>query len=562
MKIFTSFCIAVLFCFCSINGKAQSISLKKLQNISEQSTKTATAVVLDSTTLPIVAMKLPFLWPPWDPIPDTPKVTVDMGIVNNGYNVMNHITDPKNGYLGKIGIEKRGSISQAFWYLQKSYGFETRDTLGNNVNAVILGMPKEHDWVLYGPYDDHSLMRNVIIYSLGRDMGYWTPRTKFCEVQFYNWAWTPDYRGVYVMMEKIKRDNNRVNIPKLDLNDNAGDSLTGGYIFAVDKNIWASDSGWKSPKDTGVFFSYKYPKADVITTQQKNYLKQYVDSFETSLKSPGFNNLTTGFRKYSNPTTFMDFFFMQEFSKNIDAYRRSAYLYKNKYSKGGKLNAGPLWDFNSSLYNAKLCTFEQDTGWAYKTVCYLTSNYHIPFWWGRMLQDTNYANELKCRWKQWRATVLDTSHIFRILDSMTNYVKKASVRHFTVFNINTTLKTEVDSLKWWMKKRLKWLDANMPGKCYVIPGVFEKSAFENSLSVYPNPNSGQLNIDFYLSSEKNIKMELFDLYGRILIKNNETQFRTGQNSVQLDLYNYSAGIYFIKVSGEGIAETKKIILQP
>src|SRR5687768_7440280 len=77
------------------------------------------SVVLDSTKLPIVAMKLPFLSPSWDPIPDEPKVTVGMAIIDNGYNVMNHMTDPQNGYKGTIGIEKRGSISQAFWYQQK-----------------------------------------------------------------------------------------------------------------------------------------------------------------------------------------------------------------------------------------------------------------------------------------------------------------------------------------------------------------------------------------------------------------------------------------------------------
>src|ERR1041385_334079 len=109
--------------------------------------KTQATLTLDSTRLPIVAMKLPFLLPPWDPIPDTPKVTVNMGIINYGYNVMNHITDPINQYKGKIGIEKRGSISQAFWYLQKSYGFETRDISGNDSDAVILGMPLEHDWI-------------------------------------------------------------------------------------------------------------------------------------------------------------------------------------------------------------------------------------------------------------------------------------------------------------------------------------------------------------------------------------------------------------------------------
>lgn len=541
MRQLSTFCLAVFFILRASVTSAQ------------------TPIVLDSSNLPIVAMKLPYLWPPWDPIPDTPKVTVDMGIIDYGYNTINHITDSINGYLGKIGIEKRGSISQAFWYLQKSYGLETRDTLGNELDAPILGMPSEHDWILYAPFDDHTFMRNALIYQLGREMGYYAPRTKFCEVQFYDWAWQPDYRGLYVMMEKIKRDKNRVDIAKLDTNENSGDNLTGGYIFAVDKNIWANDSGWASPKDTNVFFSYKYPKQKDITPQQKYYIQQYVDTFETVLQGPNFANPTNGFRKYAEPHSFMDFFFMQEFTKNIDAFRRSAYMYKDKDSKGGKLIAGPLWDFNSSLYNAKLCTFEQDTGWAYQTTCWITTSYHVPFWWTRFLEDSLYANEQKCRWMQWRATVLDTSHIFHLIDSMANYISAAAVRHFTKFDSTGVLQPEVDSLKWWISKRLAWLDANMPGNC-VSFGINEQKEFVNSLHLFPNPATEQLTIEFFLIAEQDAKLELFDLYGQPVRAFSETKFKLGQNSFQVDLSEYPAGIYFLRLIRGGKTTSKKIVI--
>ncbi|MBK7816824.1 MAG: CotH kinase family protein [Sphingobacteriaceae bacterium] len=464
MRNFTLVFIALFFSLGLIKAQAPFGPLASTQ---------AVTLTLDSSKLPIVALKLPFLLPANDPIPDTPKVTVGMGIINNGYNVMNHITDVPNGYKGQIGIEKRGSISQTSWFLQKSYGLETRDISGADSDAVILGMPIEHDWILYGPYDDESLMRNTLIYQLGRDMGYYTPRAKYCEVQFYNYLWQPDYRGIYIMMEKIKRDANRVNISKLTPIDNTGDDVTGGYIFAVDKNIWANDSGWISLKDAGVFFSYKYPKSDDITIQQKNYLKAYVDSFETALQGPNFMSPTIGYKKYIDHNTFIDFFFMQEISKSIDAFRRSAYLYKDKNSKGGKIKAGPLWDFNSAMYNVKLCAFEQDTGWAYKSTCWINSAYHVPFWWGRLLQDSNYTKDLKCRWAQLRSTTLDTTHIFKIIDSIKTYVSDASVRHFLRFDINTNLQIQCDTLKWWLKKRLAWLDSKMPGLCTTI-GLSEK----------------------------------------------------------------------------------------
>ena len=44
-----------------------------------------------------------------------------------------------------------------------------------------------------------------------------------------------DYRGLYIFMaEKIKRDDDRVDIAKLDDDDIYGDSLTGGYILRID----------------------------------------------------------------------------------------------------------------------------------------------------------------------------------------------------------------------------------------------------------------------------------------------------------------------------------------
>ena len=100
-------------------------------------------------------------------------------------------------------------------------------------------MPVENDWILYAPYSDKSLMRNVLTFKLGRKMGNYSPRTVYCELVVNGY-----YNGIYVFTEKIKRDNGRVDISKLDLDDNAGDSLTGGYIFRVD--YWNGNNSWIS----------------------------------------------------------------------------------------------------------------------------------------------------------------------------------------------------------------------------------------------------------------------------------------------------------------------------
>ena len=223
-------------------------------------------------------------------IPDEPKITVDMGIIFNGPGEINYLTDPFNDYDGIVGIEKRGSSSQ--WFFPKDqYAFETRDAEGNNLNVSLLGLPAENDWILHAPYSDKSLMRNVLTYKWANEMGAYAPRTVFCEVILNG-----DYQGVYVLMEKIKRDENRVDIAEMDENDLAGDSLTGGYIIKIDKNEGAGNAGWESefPPYPGawqeVYYQYHYPKPENIKYQQKQYIQQFVNNFETVMNSSNFND--------------------------------------------------------------------------------------------------------------------------------------------------------------------------------------------------------------------------------------------------------------------------------
>jgi hypothetical protein len=123
-------------------------------------------------------------------IVNDPRIVCDMGIIYNGEGAINYLSDPFKEYDGKISIEIRGSSSQSF--PKKSYGLETQDSLGENSNVKLLGMPKENDWILYAPYSDKSLMRNVLTYKLGNDIGRYAPRTRFCELFINN-----DYKGVY-----------------------------------------------------------------------------------------------------------------------------------------------------------------------------------------------------------------------------------------------------------------------------------------------------------------------------------------------------------------------------
>jgi hypothetical protein len=183
--------------------------------------------VFSSSSLPIVVINTG-----GQTIVDDPRIIATMGIIHNA-PLRNNITDPFNNYNGQIMIEFRGSSSQSF--PKKAYGFETQDILGENNNVSLVGMPAENDWILYAPYSDKALIRNTLTYHFGNQLMEYAPRTKMCELVING-----EYRGVYVLMEKIKQDQNRVDIADLTINDIAGDSLSGGYILKVDKTTGGS----------------------------------------------------------------------------------------------------------------------------------------------------------------------------------------------------------------------------------------------------------------------------------------------------------------------------------
>ncbi len=178
---------------------------------------------ITSSNLPIIVIKTDS-----QEIVDESRIKANMGIINNGEGMINHITDPYNDYSGKISIEIRGSTSQSF--LKKSYGFETQYESGENRNVSLINLPEENDWILYAPYSDKTLIRNILAYRLARELGHYAPRTKLCELIVNG-----EYRGVYVLIEKIKRDKNRVDISELNPDEISGDDVSGGYILKIDK---------------------------------------------------------------------------------------------------------------------------------------------------------------------------------------------------------------------------------------------------------------------------------------------------------------------------------------
>ena len=497
-------------------------------------------------------------------IQDDPRIIVDLGIIDNGYGNRNYVIDPKNNFNGQVAIEIRGSTSQQ--YPKKSYGFETKDSLLNDSNVSLLGMPEENDWILYGPYPDKSLLRNTFAYYVFNRMGHYSSRTKHVEL-----VRNGGYRGVYELQEKIKRDDNRVDIAKLTTADTTGDSLTGGYIIKIDKTTGTGTEFWYSAYDSLVFFQYHYPVDTVLAQVQKDYIQNYVNGFETALLSPQFADPDSGYIAYIDVQSFIDFFLIQELGRTVDGYRSSCYMYKDKDSRGGKLTMGPLWDFNLSFGNCNYCAAYDTTGYQYEynTIC--SYDPHVPFWWGRLLQDPTYADAMQCRWQQLRESFLNTDSVNAWIDSMASYLDESQQRNFQKwpiigqyidwnYFIGQTYQEEIDYLKDWIAARSTWLDNNLPGVCDLYTSVNTNQS-KVSCTFYPNPFSGSVTIKVSPGNQLHDEMQLniYDGPGRKVYSRNFS-FTGGAYKEKLKV-DINPGVYFYSLSGAGYeAVTGKLVV--
>lgn len=503
--------------------------------------------VLESSTLPIIKISTN-----GNTIVDEPKVLADMEIIDNGEGNLNRPTDTPNDYDGVIGIEFRGSSSQAL-FAKKNYGIELRKVGEQDTSVALLGMPAEEDWVLHGPYSDKTLMRNALTFHLWNATDRYGSRTRYVELILDS-----DYKGVYILMEKIKRDGDRVDIAKLEEDENSGDDLTGGYIIKLDKFDGGNSgegfvSSYAPPlqtsQDQRIYFQYDYPKGDNITPQQEAYIQDYVREFEDALYGGDFLNPVTGYKAFAEMESFVDFAIMNEVSRNVDGYRLSTFMYKDKDSKGGKLTLGPIWDFNLAWGNANYCDGSNTTGWAwdFNQVCD-QDFWLIPFWWDRLLQDPEFVETLNTRWTELRAGRFSTASIHNYIDSLALAMDDPIIRNYERWPIigeyiwpnnyvGSSYQDEINYLKDWVSQRMIWLDNSIPTLRTITSN---EEITERLLRVYPNPVGSR----FTLASPVQIrKYSVGDLQGREIINSEGS----GQLNHVVDTSTLPGGVYILSV---------------
>lgn len=327
-------------------------------------------------------------------------------------------------YIGRLGIGLHGSSSLGF--PKKTFAIELDDESGNAIDHGLLGMPAGNDWLLYPSYDDKTLMNNVTTYRLFEAMGRYAVRTRYAELFLHTSSAKlsmSDYYGLVVVTERIRVDDNRVNIAKMNSSDNAPPDVTGGYLFSKDK-INAGDLTFTT--SSGEQLIVLYPNSGDITTPQYNYLSDYCNTFEAALYGPNWLDPVTGYAAYVDVDAAVDYHWIVEYSKNIDGIRISNYLHKDR---NGKIVMGPIWDWDLSWGNANYLTGGNTNGWYYPQL----GGGPDDLWLNRLRADPDFYQKIIDRWAALRLNIFHPTNLLAGVDQRTNLLWEAKDRDFAAW---------------------------------------------------------------------------------------------------------------------------------
>ena len=391
----------------------------------------------------------------------------------------------------RCNMKVRGSSSSGF--AKYSLSLEAQDENKEDQAISPLGMPEESDWVLSGRYTfDRALMRNPLIYQLSNETGEYAVRTRFVEV-FLNTgggslSYSSDYVGVYTLMEKIKRDGDRVDVKKISPSDVTEPDVSGGYLWKKDR-LDPGDSGF-SVNRMGTF-GWVYPKEDNVDSVQETWLEDHLNELDTALYNGSWTNPSTGkhFTEYIDNFSWLRHHWLNILAMNVDGFRLSGYYYKHHdETNGGKVGAGPIWDFDRTMgstdsrdNNPMAWDGTGDSSKAY-------GDSRFP-WWGRALENPDFRQEHTDLWQELRQTTFSTSNIHSVIDGFVAQLdyqdgagtnpglgSSPQARNFnkwTSVSPSGGYTNQVNVLKDWLEDRADWIDTQYTGRpsFTVSPGL-------------------------------------------------------------------------------------------
>jgi len=441
----------------------------------------ATAVAF-SSNLPLLIMNTSGASIPANVAPGQPRARGSLVVIEPVGGRATLLTPPQ--FQGLAEFEIFGQTSAGF--PKKPYNIELQDELGNDLAVSLLGMPAEADWKLRNPYTDKCMMNDFLGFELFEKMGHYQLRRRFVEVFVDTTGgkvtYPGDYHGILVLLEKIERGKDRVDIAELTPSHTNEPAITGGYIFKKDKDS-TGDLDFSTTGGAGFSaqaLKIHEPKPRQITTAQLNWLRNHLNQFERALYATNWLSATgtNHYSYYIDVDSFVDQHWIVEFTKQIDGYRLSSYFTKDR---GGKIKWEPIWDWNLAFGNANYAEGEYTSGWYYSVI---NENQHI--WLRRLIcgttsatgttGDPDFKQKLIDRWSVLRTNVFNATNVNARVDELAAYLSEAAVRDFAKFprlgtyvwpNPNmyvtpTTYAGIITNMKAWILGRYLWIDGLYP----------------------------------------------------------------------------------------------------
>lgn len=364
----------------------------------------------------------------------------------------------------------RGQSSISF--AKRPYRLELRDGHGDDRDCPMVGMAAESDWVLHPPFPDKALIRNAFVYSLGREMGMAAPHAAFVEL-YVNADNRPleaaDYRGVYLLVETIKNQKERLNLRQLDETDTTLPSIAGGYIFRFEWLVTSIEQELACrATDVPCWSWLEVSDPNPWNGPQQEFLRGHLLKFVRALHSRAPADPMTGYPAYIDVRSFVDQVIVNEFTRNMDAYVRSQYFYKDRDTK---IFAGPLWDFDliAGVGTSNVFANLSTEGWQYESNASRIAS--TADWFPVLIAEPAFRAALVARWRELRQGLFSDSAIQGRIAALTSTLDAAAARNFerwpnlrnrgvSYFEtpVDPTWQGQVNAMQDWLIRRAAWLD--------------------------------------------------------------------------------------------------------
>ncbi|MDE7054999.1 MAG: CotH kinase family protein [Oscillospiraceae bacterium] len=278
----------------------------------------------------------------------------------------------------------------------------------------LLGMKAGKEWALHGPFLDKTLMRNYMCMNLSAEvMGTWVPDTRFCEVILDG-----EYQGVYLLMETIGVEENRLDLREYEPGDPVLSYLVRIEPYTNPGKVLDNFSHYSYRMEPGRHLELLYPGVANQTRQVREYVQADYNEAERMLYSVEMLDGSGSWQQELDMGSFVNYYILMEFFGINDTFGASTYFYRDAR---GKLAIGPVWDYNNAFDNFLRPISSQE---------FLLSQ---RGWYAKLTQDREFVEQVISRYRQLRRGVLSEERLVAYEKEIEAWLGNAVDRNFSVW---------------------------------------------------------------------------------------------------------------------------------